>query len=408
MNGFRLFGVFAGTLVAVGAWAHGPEVSRYRLTEIAPPASASSGCLPGYTDNATITTINDFGVVHGTVSCYITVDPAAGIADFRSSTFAAAPWFGAFELPKSVVGSNYAFNLNNRGELFGYEAPSEGGGLYGTRWTLAGGMERLFDDPGCETIRFSAAVDGNARYVVGWAFRPDPIFLPAVICISDRWMIRDAAGNVTEGPPGTPSSVNAFDMAVGISNRSAVRYQVRTGQLLVLHAADSTHSAEAAHINDLGEMAGRITTNSVPDLGTQCDPGVAVRWDRDGREQVLPHLPGATSSHAYAVGYEGETVGDSGAGMDCPYYENGLGRAVLWQGGRAFDLNSLIPRSAGITLTYAYSVNRRGQITAGGFDNDEPLTQCAHSAYDSGTQSYTVAVTPCHRKHMYVLTPVGR
>ena len=108
----------------------------------------------------------------------------------------------------------------------------------------------------------------------------------------------------------------------------------------------------------------------------RCDPGVAVRWERDGTERVLPHLPGAVSSHAFAVGYDGETVGDSGAGQYCTSTDNSTERAVLSRGTRAYDLNTPIPRSAGITLTYAYSVNRRGQITADGYDNDEPLTLC--------------------------------
>ncbi len=35
--------------------------------------------------------------------------------------------------------------------------------MYGTKWSVAGGRERVFDDPACEYIRFSGAVDGNAQ-----------------------------------------------------------------------------------------------------------------------------------------------------------------------------------------------------------------------------------------------------
>jgi uncharacterized membrane protein len=156
-------------------------------------------------------------------------------------------------------------------------------------------------------------------------------------------------------------------------------------------------------------VAGRLSLSiSAPGSSPQCDPGVALRWDRDGRELALPHLPGAVSSHAFGIGYDGETVGDSGAGNYCPYTDNREERAVLWLDGRAFDLNTLIPRSAGITLTHALSVNRRGQITAGGFDNDETLTQCPTSKFDPATGSLTYTVVPCHNTRMYVLTPVGR
>ena len=48
-----------------------------------------------------------------------------------------------------------------------------------------------------------------------------------------------------------------------------------------------------------------------------------------------------------------------------------------------------------------------GQITAGGYDNDEPLTLCPIVQYDGNGGSSLVAV-PCHNQHLYVLTPVGR
>jgi uncharacterized membrane protein len=124
---------------------------------------------------------------------------------------------------------------------------------------------------------------------------------------------------------------------------------------------------------------------------------------------LLPHLPGAVSSHAFGVGYDGETVGDSGAGAYCaPVLDNGLERAVLWKGGRVYDLNTLIPRSEGITLTYAYAVNRRGQITAGGYVNDEPMTLCPSYQFDPATGTSTITSIPCHNLRMFVLTPAGR
>jgi hypothetical protein len=407
MNGFRSIATFAGVFLTVVVQAHEP--GRFRVIEVPPPPAATTGCLAGYSTGATINVINDFGVVNGTVTCYSQVDTAANILQGTTTTFVAAKWFGALELPKSAPGSTFTYSLNNRGEAFGYESPADSGGLYGTKWSLAGGRERVLDDPACEIFRFSGAVDGNARYTVGWALRPDPTLLPLVLCVFNRWVIQDSAGVLTEGPPnGAPFALNALNVAVGSSDRSAIRYHVPTAQIRVLHAADSSRSAEATHINDLGEVAGRISTNSIPHEASQCDPSVAVRWDRNGRERILPHLPGAVSSHAFGVGYDGETVGDSGAGQYCPYYDNSQERAVLWKNGRAYNLNALIPRSQRITLTYAYSVNRRGQITAGGYDNDEPLTQCAQSEFDPDTGTAPVTVAPCHRTRTYVLTPVGR
>jgi len=407
MNGIRLLAASLG-LFTTFVQAHEPAVPRFRVNEIAAP-SAASNCVPGYSAGTTINSINDFGVVNATVNCYTAVDPAAGVLQFQGTAFVASTWFGAVELPKSGPATTYSYALNNRGESFGYESPNDTGGLYGTKWSLSGGRERVLDDPACESIRFSAAVDGNARYTVGWALRPDPIFLPLVLCISNRWVIRDSAGVLSEGPVnGSPYSMNAFDMAVGTSDRSAIRYHVPTGQVQVLHAADASHGAEAFNVNDLGEVAGNILQITAPEVSNSCAPSVAARWDRNGRERVLPHLPGAVSSHAFGVGYDGETVGDSGPGNYCPYIDNSSERAVLSKDGLVHDLNSLIPRGSGITLTYAYSVNRRGQITAGGFDNDEPLTQCARSEFNPETFEVKVIVVPCHNTRIYVLTPVGR
>jgi len=408
----RLVGAFAALLCSAAAAAHGPAVSRYRVNELPVPDSLSAACLSAYSRGASITRINDFGVVNASSFCYTTVDTVNPMILSTGAIFVAALWFGAVELPRTNPGYSYSYTINNRGELFGYESGTpEGGGLFATKWTLAGGHERIFFDPACGTIQFQAAVDGNGRYTVGWALRGDPSLPPPVdeLCIKMRWVIRDATGVETSGPlGGSPAAINIQNVAVGTVDRSGVRYHVPSGQLTVLHAADSAHSVDPTDINDLGEVAGRITQNAQPDVFNACDPSVAVRWERDGHERVLPHLPGAVSSHAFGVGYDGETVGDSGAGAYCSYTDNSGERAALWEGGRAFDLNTLIPRAAGITLTYAYAVNRRGQITAGGYVNDEPMTLCPSYQYDSNNGTVSVVTVACHNTHMFVLTPVGR
>lgn len=400
-----------GLLFALGSQAHGPAVARYHVNEVPVPHSVRAGCRDDYVVRATNGHINDFSIVNGNFDCYTVADPATGTFQLRTATFVAANWFGALELSRPPdPGTSFGDSINNRGEVFGFEIAD--GVFAGARWTLGGGHERLFFDPACEFIQVSSASDGNGRYIVGWGLRGDSRLPPPLdaLCLRLRWLIRAPDGVETPGPlDGSPTDINALNVAVGSSDRSAIRYHVPTGQVRVLHAADATHSAEAYDINDLGEVAGRITqTISPPGSTLQCDPGVAVRWDRDGREHALPHLPGAVSSHAFGIGYEGETVGDSGAGNYCPYTDYREERAALWSGGRAFDLNLLIPRSAGITLTQALSVNRRGQITAGGFENDEPLTQCPSSEFDAVTGTVTYTVIPCHHTRMYVLTPVGR
>lgn len=407
----RALCALAGLLVVTGAMARGPDTARYRVNELRAPESLSEGCLEDYVSRATNGQVNDLGVVNGNFFCITHIDPATATVQSRTATFVASTWFGSFELPRPAdPGFSFGDAINNRGEIFGFS--SRENGFTGTRWTLFGGQEELFFDPACEFIQFAGASGGNGRYIVGWGLRGDPRLPPPLdtLCIFQRWLIRSPDGVVTLGPQdGSASDINLLNVAVGTSERSAIRYHVPTGQLRVLHAATATHSAEAFDINDLGEVAGRISENLSPPGSTpQCDPGVAVRWDRDGRERVLQHLPGAVSSHAFAVGHDGETVGDSGAGAYCPFTDNSGERAVLWLGNRAFDLNTLIPRSADLTLTHAISVNRRGQITAAGFDNDAPLSQCPSVEFDPETGTSTVTVVPCHNTRLYLLTPAGR
>ena len=411
-NLLRSLTALGGLLFALGALAHGPAVSRYRVNELPVPSSLLAGCVEGYVASGAIQRINDFGIVNANFRCYTQADPATATFQARDAAFVSAPWFGAVELARPTEpGFAFGSTINNRGEIFGFETVE--GGFSGARWTLGGGHERVFFDPACGSLQIGGASDGNGRYVVGWGWRGDTRLPPPLdtLCLRTTWLIRSPDGVETPGPlDGIPAAINAFNVVVGTSDGSAIRYHVPTGQVRVLHAADATHSAEANDINDLGEVAGRIAeTTSPPGPGTPCGgPGVAVRWDRDGRESMLPHLPGGISSHAFGVGYDGETVGHSNVAASCQNTENNGQRAVLWLGGRAFDLNTLIPRSAGITLTYAISVNRRGQITAGGFDNAEPLTQCPFPQIDPVTGVLTYTIFPCHNTRMYVLTPVGR
>jgi len=397
-----------GLLFAMVAQAHGPAVSRYRVNELPVPSSLRAGCLEGYVVSGGIQRLNDFGVANANFQCYTQADPATATFQSRDAAFVAASWFGAFELaPPAVPGFSFGSTINNRGEIFGFETVE--GGFSGVRWTLGGGHERLFFDPACGSLQIGGASDGNGRYIVGWGWRGDTRLPPPLdtLCLRTTWLIRSPDGVETPGPmDGQPAAINALNVAVGTSDGSAIRYHVPTGQLRVLHASDATHNAVASDINDLGEVAGTISLNTSP--VTPCPLGVAVRWERDGREHLLPNLPGAAASRAVGVGYDGETVGASGPANSCSQSSSIEQHAVLWLEGRVFDLNTLIPRSAGITLTGAISVNRRGQISAGGFDNDEPLTQCPSIHIDPVTGAVTYTIDSCHNTRMYVLTPVGR
>jgi probable HAF family extracellular repeat protein len=69
---------------------------------------------------------------------------------------------------------------------------------------------------------------------------------------------------------------------------------------------------------------------------------------------LTPDLPFNTDAFATAVNVHGQIVGAR------------AGRAFLWRNGVGTDLNTLIPASAGLTLTSANGINDSGQIVATG------------------------------------------
>jgi hypothetical protein len=404
-------GALALALAAITAHAHGPGAdARYRVDELRAPASTQQSCLPAYGSNHYSNSFNDLGVVLGAFDCVTAVDAGVPTYSQNAGPYLTSLWFGPLDLGIAGPCCAFAYNINNSGKVFGAEQLGAGG-FAGAIWSLTGGHERIFDDEGCDTIRFAAAVDGNRRYTVGWGLRKiEGGAIPYdTLCLTTRWVIRGPSGVETQGPiNGTPYAVNGFDLAVGQADRGAISYRLSSGEVRVLHAADDAHSAEASRVNDLGEIAGRITQNSTPGTYNQCDASVVVRWNRDGRETTLPHLPGAISSRVFGIGYDGETIGDSGGGAYCPYldYRREMDRAVLWRGTRVIDLNTLIPRSAGITLTVAASINRWGQIATSGWVDSEPLTTCLQYVYD--TSGAVLTPFPCHKVHSFLLTPASR
>jgi uncharacterized membrane protein len=401
------------TLACTPAFAHGPEPGvRYRLEEVRPPASMLTSCLPGYRVYAQGATINDLGVTAANFNCYSQIDPATATSTYSGGPFAWASWFGPLELMDSdpTTTGSFATTINNRGEVFGSEV---GPGFVGVKWSLSGGFETIFpDDPQCEVLRLSIATAGNGRYVVGLGYRPSPD-LPYPLCLTPAWITRTPSGAiVTELINADPRDINALNSAVGVMDqKTAIRFHVVTKELRVLHSGDDTHQAATTDINDQGEVSGYVLTVNPQPAPGECftKSARALRWDRNDRETVLPLLPGATSSRAWNVGTDGETVGESGPGQYCEPQNSTNERATLWRDGRAFDLNEAVLAHPGVTLASANSINRRGQILAFGYRNADPLMICPIFVVDpvTGLPHYDITQR-CRYQRIYVLTPVGR
>jgi uncharacterized membrane protein len=398
------------TLACTTALAHGPaRAPRYSVQEIRPPAAMLAPCLANYRNSAAAR-INDLGVVAGTFTCTAQFDPATGSSTLAGGPFVWSSWFGGLELRDGDPATccSFAASINNRGEVFGSDV---GPPFVGVKWSLAGGFETVFpNDPTCDIIKLDIAIAGNGRYTVGTGFRADPNLPIPGLCLAPSWITRAPSGAITTSLLNAePRDINAFNMGVGVLERDrAIRLHVPSGALYILHTGNALEPALTTDINDLGEVSGYQDF-----LDPDPRPGVcpvltssALRWDRNDRETVLPHLPGATASRALQVGYDGETVGQSGPGQVCEPQLSTNERAVLWRGDKPLDLNTAIAPHLGVTLASAHSINRRGQIVALGHRNDDPQVICPVSVFDPQTGQTTVDVSQlCRYQRVYVLTP---
>jgi len=107
----------------------------------------------------------------------------------------------------------------------------------------------------------------------------------------------------------------------------------------------------AITISEVGEVVGWSTTT-----GDQVVH--AFRWTHAGMID-LGVLPGKLCSVAYAVNAIGQIVGDADA--DC---NQGNASAFLWENGLLIDLNIFVSPTSGVQLTFALSINERGEIAA--------------------------------------------
>ncbi len=118
---------------------------------------------------------------------------------------------------------------------------------------------------------------------------------------------------------------------------------------------------------DLGTLGGdNGSANAVNDAGVVVGSADlagsrahhAFRWINGSMTDLLP-AQGAPCSNGFFVNNQGQLVGNS---TDC--HGNALA-AMLWDKGSAFDLNTLVTRSA-LHLTSAEYITNRGEVLAEG------------------------------------------
>jgi len=132
-------------------------------------------------------------------------------------------------------------------------------------------------------------------------------------------------------------------------------------------------NGEAFWINDTGEVVGRA------DFSPSSSAHHAFLWKK-GKMIDLDGAPGKACSTAVGINSRSQIIIDT---SDCG---EGFGPGMLWENGKLYDLNSLIPPSSGLAVDGVNFINDRGEIAAKG---DLP----------DGFQ-HAILLIPCDQAHL--------
>ena len=172
-------------------------------------------------------------------------------------------------------------------------------------------------------------------------------------------------------PPGFQAAdaraVNNQGQAVGNANRTA-RGQTRTsallwgtnGQAKGLGLLPGYTDGVARGVNNKGQVAGWVSVTGGTPGRSLTFHYQAFLW-QNGKMRGLGSIPRIHDSKASALNDRGQVVGNA-------YYKRDEA-ALLWQNGRVYELNKLVPPGSGWKLQNALGINSRGQIIGNGIHN---------------------------------------
>jgi probable HAF family extracellular repeat protein len=159
---------------------------------------------------------------------------------------------------------------------------------------------------------------------------------------------------------------DSFSRALAVNNGGDIVGQ--SGPSAVIWSAgipiELASNASARAIND---------TNGIAGVGTAFgQPFQAVLW-LSGSLQPLPNPSGIAGSVANGINDANIVVGHGGPAGFHPVLDPMSHRALLWEAGVGYDLNTLLPDGSGWTLLQALDINNRGEIVGLGFREGEGL-----------------------------------
>jgi probable HAF family extracellular repeat protein len=235
-----------------------------------------------------------------------------------------------------------------------------------TRWGHLQALSTLGGEHG-----YASGVNERGE-IVGWAetnVHDKTCVLPQILQFEA--VFYDADGRVHELPPlpedqdGAATAINNQGQVVGISGTCDVAVGAYTAKRMVIWQDGFPVEIPAfggkgwntpTAINNRGEVVGFANLpGDVVGGVLQFNPIAFIWTPQYGTTKIEP-LSGDTNSIAYGINDRGQVVGQSYGGPEGA-------RAFLWQDGKSYDLNGLIPSGSPLYLLYAEGINDRGEIT---------------------------------------------
>lgn len=380
------------------------DADEYSIAEIALPADST--CLAGFWHVTSGRRLNERGEVVGDDICVIaTGDDTAPAVIGGSDAFRWNRASGATMLPSLSADSVETFgrDINERGTAIGWEFANDGSS-FAPVWPRAGGVSLAIDAENCDGFGGLALGDSiNDRGdLLSDDYRADATGLCRFV-----WVLKLASGEEFDGPAnGAPRQLNNNRIAVGQSANRAMRWSPTTGEVVLYGDPTSQSIGIALSINDRNEAVGRITQLNEQQSCIVSDS--AAFWAASAQQTILGRLRGDTHAAALGINGHSQVVGHSYRQPTCEEFDSVQSRAVIWEGRRAVDLNSLVPKrfAREFQLSIATAINDRGQIVARGVRRGEPKLPCPRFDFDpqTGENFYNASVT-CQNEYSFLLTP---
>lgn len=341
---------------------------------------------------------------------YLLVILAVFLAAAGTASGQAPPRYTVTDLGSLGGQEDDATGLNNRGQIVGgADTAKHGKGPEFITNVFLWQNGHMRGVPGLDGSHAFVVAVNDAGQMAG-AYSPDPLkakFAAALFNLNGKVTLLGGFPTLGHGYSlSEAEAVNAKGQAVGISNNQAFLWSA--GRLKRLPPPPGFTAADAAAVNNLGAAAGKANKIGLGKTTTH-----ALLWSASGQVKDLGVLPGYTDSIARGVNAKNQVtgwVGLSGGtgihGLTFHYqaflWQNGKMRglgsiprlhdskasalndkgqvvgnayyrtdeaALLWQNGKVYELNTLIPPRSGWKLQNALAINNKGWIIGNGIHN---------------------------------------